>query len=291
MDLSRTLLLLLPCAFAYSQTSDLFDKAPPDVDEALRARVTIFYNAQISGKYHEALKVVAEDMLDDYMGASKDTYKSCAISKINYSEQYTKASVVTACKGEYRWHGSHMPVTIPVTSTWKIIDGQWFWYHIRETEVQTPWGISRVTPDNSGPNHPDQMPSIPPDPNSLARDILNKVQIDKDKLELKSSELSQGEIQVTNHMPGPVSISVDKLPLAGMNVKIDSPDIPAGGKTTIHFVYDPNDPSINCNACMAHVQLPAMTANVRVSPTARVFPVKITFAMDTRPAKPYSLPK
>jgi hypothetical protein len=173
-----------------------------------------------------------------------------------------------------------MPVTIPVTSTWKIIDGQWFWYHIHETEVQTPWGISRVTPDNSGP---EQMPAIPPDPASLAREILSKVTVDKDSIELKGSALSQAEVHVTNQMPGPVTISVDHLPLAGMNVKIDSPEIPARGKTTIHFIYDPNDPSINCNACMVHAQLPAMTANIHVSPTARVLAVKISFAAE--PAK------
>jgi hypothetical protein len=288
MTLSRSLLLVLPAVLAYSQTSELFDKAPPELDEALRARVTVFYNAQVSGKYHEALKVVEEDMLDDYMGASKDTYKSCEISKINYSEQFTKATVVTACKGEYRWHGSHMPVTIPTISTWRIVDGQWFWYHIHETEVQTPWGISRATPENSGT---EQMPSIPPDPGSLARDILSKVQIDKDKIELRGSVRSQGEIQVTNRMTGPVTITVDKLPLAGMSITIDSPQIPAGGKATVRFVYDPNDPSISCGSCMAHVQLPAMTANIRVSPTSRVLPVRITFAVESQTGKSYDLPK
>jgi hypothetical protein len=289
MNPSRSLLLFLSCALAYSQNSNLFDKAPPGVDETLRARVTIFYDAHVSGKFHEALKVVEEDMLDAYLGASNDTYKGCEIGKINYSEAYTKATVVTACKGEYRWHGSHMPVTIPLISTWRISDGQWFWYHIHETEVETPWGISRETPENS--TGPAQMPSIPPDPNALARRILSQVSIDTDKIELKGSELSQGEIHVTNQMTGVVTISVDKLPLAGMNVKIDNPEIPAGGKTTIHFIFDPNDPSINCNACMAHVQLPTLTANVRVAQTSRVFPVKITFALESQAGKSYALPK
>src|ERR1700693_4980386 len=108
------LVILISCAAAYAQTSDLFDKAPPDVDEALRARITIFYTAQVTGKYHDALKVVAEESLDDFMGLSKDTYKGCEISKISYSDNFTKATAVTACKGEYRWHGNHMPVTIPL---------------------------------------------------------------------------------------------------------------------------------------------------------------------------------
>lgn len=286
MNLSRSLLFLLPCTMLLAQSSDPLEKAPPESDEALRARVTIFYNATVSGKYHEALKVVAEDALDDYMGDSKGQFKSCEINKINYSDSFTKALVVTFCKGEYRWHGSHMPVTIPATSTWKMVDGQWFWYYIHQTEVQTPWGI--MGGDSSGSA---QMPSIPPDPAALARQILSKVSIDRNRVDLSQSTLSQDEVHVANQMPGPVTVSVDPLPLAGMSVKIDPAQVPAGGKATITFAYNPNDPSIACSECIAHAQLPPLTANVRVSPTAGVFPVKITFARDVRTGQPFELPK
>ncbi len=291
MNLSRSVFILLPCAVAFAQTSDLFDKAPPQVDEALRSRVSIFYNAHISGKYHEALKVVAEDALDDFMGVPKDTYKSCEINKITYSEEFGKATVVTACKGEYSFHGQRIPATMPLMSNWKVIDGQWFWYRIHQTERRTPFGVSGIS--QSALEHPDQAqtPVIPPDPTALAREILNKVSIDRDKVELKQSQLSQGEVHVMNQMPGTVTISVDHLPVAGMNFKIDSPEIKPGGKATITFTFDPNDPSINCNACMAHVQLPEVTANIHVSPTARVFPVKITFAAESQAGKAYDLPK
>ena len=274
----RLFVLLLPIALASAQVSDLFDKAPPQGDDALRARLNIFYAAHVSGKFREAFKVVADDAQDDFLAASKDQYGACAISKINYSENFTKATATTACKGEYRWHGSHMPVTIPLLSTWKVVDGQWYWYHIKATQVETPWGISRETPENSG--GPAKMPSIPADPQAAARDILSKVAIDKNLVELKGYETSKGEVHITNNMPGGVSITVDRLPYPGLTAKIDKPDLGQGGKATIVFAYDPNDPSILCGSCTSKAALPTLTANVRVMPIAQVYPVTLTFAVD-----------
>ena len=262
---------------AFAQNPDLFDKAPPEVDEALRSRVTAFYQAHIDGHYRDALKVVAEDAIDDFLGGSRDSYRACEVSKINYAENFTKATVTTACKGEYRWHGRNMPVTIPTLSTWKQVNGEWFWYHIKSDVTATPWGLSRSTPENS--SGPPQMPSIPPDPTSAAEKILRMVSIDKTELQLKGYEASKGEVRVTNNMPGSVTVSVDKMPFAGASVKIDHPQLESKGTATITFAYDPNDPSIRCNECTLKVALPTVVANVRVAPTSQVFPVKITFAV------------
>lgn len=287
MKTMHLFVLLLLVALASAQVSDVFDKAPPQVDDALRARVNLFYAAHVSGKFREAFKVVADDAQDDFLGASKDQYSACAISKINYSQNFAKATVTTACKGEYRWHGSRMPVTIPLLSTWKVVDGQWSWYHIKATEVETPWGISRETPENS--IGPAKMPSIPSDPDAAARDILSKVAIDKNLVELKGYETSKGEVHITNHMPGGVSITVDRMPYPGLTAKIDKPDLGQGGKATIVFAYEPNDPSIACVSCTSKAPLPTIMANVRVMPIAQVYQVQLTFAVDPEIQK--QLPK
>lgn len=269
--------LLLICNVGFAQNPDLFDKAPPEVDEALRSRVMVFYQAHVGGRYRDALKVVSEDAMDDFLGGSRDSYKSCEISKINYAENFMKATVTTACKGEYRWHGSNMPVTIPTLSTWKQVKGEWFWYHIKSDVTETPWGLSRSTPENS--TGPAKMPSIPADPKAAAENILRMVSIDTMEVRLKGYEASKGEVRITNNMPGFVTVSVDKMPFAGAFVKIDHPELESKGTATITFSYDPNDPSIKCNECTLKVALPTVIANVRVAPTAQVFPIKITFAV------------
>jgi hypothetical protein len=72
-------LVLLSCFAALGQdSSELFDKAPPPIDEALRARVDKFYGAFIAGKFKEAYLLVADDSQDKFFELSKDQYKGMA---------------------------------------------------------------------------------------------------------------------------------------------------------------------------------------------------------------------
>lgn len=265
---------------AQPQETDLFTKAPPDVDEALRARVEKFYNAHITGKYREAIPLVAEEAQDDFLAAGKSTYKACEISKINYTENFTKASVVTACKGEFRWRTERMPATMPLSSNWKLVDGQWYWYHVKRDVIETPFGISSVTPDVAGTQGP-QSPknnSLPADPVAAAREILSKVSIDKKDIELKGYETSRDEVHITNNMPGPIHVSVNSPGTTGLTIKLDKPDIPAGETGTILFSYSVEDAKAVCHDCFKPVK-PSITADIRVEPTAQTFAVKVDFAI------------
>ncbi len=70
--------LLMSGFAAFGQnSSDLFDKAPPAIDEALRARVNKFYELFIAGKFKDAYSLVADDSQDKFFELSKDQYKSC----------------------------------------------------------------------------------------------------------------------------------------------------------------------------------------------------------------------
>ena len=148
MKFLKFCLLPLWCLVAFSQDNRPAECAP-EVDQALRARVTQFYSANISGKWRDAFQVVADDMQNEYLAASKDTYDRCETVKITYSDNFTKATVRENCHGEYRWHNSHIPATIPLTSTWKVVDGQWFWYYLKPTELMTPWGLSTISSERS----------------------------------------------------------------------------------------------------------------------------------------------
>lgn len=264
---------------AHAQETDLFTKAPPEVDQALRARITTFYNAHITGKYREAIPIVAEDAQDDFLAAGKNTYKSCEISKISYSENFTKASVTTACKGEFRWRTESMPATMPLSSEWKLVDGQWFWYHVKRDLVETPFGLSRVTSGDSaqGPQQ-SRNTALPADPVAAAHQILNKVSIDKKEIELKGYETSQDEVHITNDLPGPIHVSVNSPGTTGLKIKLDKNDIPSGEKGTILFSYSVEDAKAICHDCFKPVK-PPIVADVRIEPTAQQFAVKVNFAI------------
>lgn len=58
----RVAFLLLFSVVTFAQQSDdLFEKAPPNVDEALRARITEFYQYFVDGKFRDADGLVADD--------------------------------------------------------------------------------------------------------------------------------------------------------------------------------------------------------------------------------------
>ena len=273
---SLVLTLVFPAVFmAQAQETDLFTKAPPDVDEALRARITLFYQAHIAGKFNDAYQVVADDSKDTFLASARQTYKSCEIAKINYSNDFTNANVVTACKGELTWRGKRMPATMPLPSTWKLVNGQWYWYSAKRDAVETPFGISRST---SSSDTASQMPPIPADPLAAAQDILRKVAIDKTEIQLKGYETSKDELHLANNMPGPIHLSVTFPASKGVTIKPEKTDIPAGEKVAIVFSYNLEEAAALCRDCLKLVR-PSMTANIQVEPTGQVFPVTITFAI------------
>jgi hypothetical protein len=270
-------LLPLWCFLAFSQ-----DNAPPEVDQALRARVTQFYSANISGKWRDAFQVVADDMQNEYLAASKDTYDHCDTIKITYSDNFSKATVRENCHGEYRWHNTHIPATIPLTSTWKVVDGQWFWYYLKPTEVMTPWGLSTIPPDDaktpgsSAVNA--KIETVLKDPATMAKEILGQIKVDKKEIRLLGYETSRDELHISNTMPGTISVQITCAPVPGFRIKQASPDVGPKESSAIVFEYDIEEAKKQCGDCYK-LPKPKLTATIRIDPTAQVFPIRITFAI------------
>src|SRR5260370_11938438 len=95
MNFARIGLLFLPLTLAFSQS--LFEKAPPAIDEALRARVRSFYQAYIEKKFRRAHEMVAEDRKRTFLSGGKPNISACAITKIHYPEDFSQASVLGGC--------------------------------------------------------------------------------------------------------------------------------------------------------------------------------------------------
>ena len=274
--------LLIAGALAFGQdSSDLFDKAPPPIDEALRARVAQFYQAEADGKFSEAYALVAEDARDAFLGSSRDKVKGCEIAKINYSDNFTKAVVVAGCKGEWLWHGQAIKTQFPVTTHWKVVDGKWFWYYMKPTEVPFPFsptGMLKV-PDQSAEQQPAAPPPpVIPDPMTAARSILSKVKVDKAAIMLKGYETSKDELHVVNEMPGEVTLRVDPIVFPGLKITPDKTRLKANEKATIVFEYRLDDASIECGDCAKRVKS-TMTAQLHIEPTGQLFPITITFGI------------
>lgn len=129
---------------------ELFKKAPPAVDEALRARVNEFYQYHVDKKFRKADALVAEESKDTFYAALKQEPLSFRINEIQYEENFSKARVMTLLKVErgIPYSAGLVRMDMPVQTYWKVIDGQWFFYLPERPCRPTPMGPCRAfTPE------------------------------------------------------------------------------------------------------------------------------------------------
>ncbi len=283
MRTSILCLALLAALPTFGQESaDLIDKAPPEVDQALRARVDKFYGAFVAGKFKEAYSLVADDSQDKFFELSKEQYKGCEIAKTRYTPDFKQAVVVTSCKGEFRWNGVVMPTAFPLTSNWEIVDGDWYWHYVKPTMVRSPFSPTGYVPVPQDGKSGDAS-VLPKDIAGTAKTILANVNVDKTEVHLHSYENSHDVIHVKNNMPGAVRLDLDKLDMPGLKITVGKTTLLAHEETTIAFEWRLDDPALLCVDC-AKKMSGNPTVRLHIVPTAQMFPLNVIFENRSTPA-------
>jgi hypothetical protein len=260
---SGPLLLLLQLAMAQSP-ADLFTKAPPEVDAALRSRIAKFYQAHVDGKPRHAEEVVAEDSKDYFYNIRKPQFLSFQISKIEYSKDFTEAKVITLVETYVVVLGfGNKPMKVPVTSLWKIENGQWCWYVTEDLINTTPFGRMGNPPGGGGSNAP--MPDTKNAPSVAA--ISQQVKADKLMAVLKAGESSSDQVTIHNGMPGTVTLELRGPTRPGLEIKVDRAEIPAGENAVVSFHFEPGQ---NVPTRPTHV-------DVAIQPLNTIIPLRVTF--------------
>src|SRR5260221_234676 len=110
----RSALFFFFAAGLFAQADDPFNRPPADVDQALRARIQEFYQFQVKGDFRRAEALVAEDTKDFYYSANKTKYLSTEISRIQYSDNFTRAKATILCEQYVMIPGfSDKPIKVP----------------------------------------------------------------------------------------------------------------------------------------------------------------------------------
>jgi len=221
----RFAFLALFTAVAFAQNpADLFNKPPAEVDEALRARIKEFYQDHVTQEYRKAEKqVVAEDSQDFFYSHNKPHYLSFEILSIKYLDDFTKARAVVLCEQFIAMEGFlDKPMKIPTPSTWKVVDGKWYWYVDKAELDKTAFGMFKAAPGTPG-----SLPAAIPTTPDFA---MNLVKADRQSVTLKPGQSEQ--VTITNGAAGYMSLAIQGA-VPGVEAKLDHNPLKAGEKAVL----------------------------------------------------------
>ena len=239
----RSCVVVLIAGLLQAQSTDLFSKAPPDVDSALRSRVNDFYGLHVQSKFRAAEKYVCEDSRDAYFDAAKRAVKSFEVIRVNYDPGYQSARVVTNLTGDFFTHQGAMTSVMPLTSFWKVVDGSWCYYIPPiPKEVETPFGISKKSDSTGAPQlGAAPMPNV--DPQQIQAQLRRQVKVSRTEMKLKGYEKSNDEIEIQNGTGGPIEIGIEAHEVRGLKRTLSATTVAAGRSATLRLDYEPPDPN------------------------------------------------
>jgi hypothetical protein len=215
------------------------------VDQALRARVDKFFQAHVDGKFRVADAVVAEDSKDYYFESQKPRYLSYKIDSIEYSDNFTRAKVKTICETKSAMPGfGRLTMEMPRITTWKVENGEWFWYHDPALVSRNAWAKPR---DPSKAPAPAAQPAAPaarqidvskgPSPQELKS--KSGVRPDKTSVVLGPDHPSD-EVVFTNSLPGYVTLTVRAPKGGAVKAAFDRRDVGPRETARLRLEYQPS---------------------------------------------------
>jgi hypothetical protein len=221
----RLSLLTLLAAVSFAQdASEVFNKPPARVDQALRERINEFYQYHVKQEFRKAEALVAADTKEYFYSHNKPGYLSCETGKIVYTDDFKRAKATILCSQYVMIPGfTNKPMKVPFGSTWKVVNGKWYWYVDQEALRATPFG--QMTPGPPGTSG--GLPASIPD---SADFVMTLVKADKDSVSLKPGESET--VTIRNGAPGIMDISVEgKIP--GVEAKLDHGNLKVGDRAVL----------------------------------------------------------
>ena len=244
------------------ETPNLFQSAAPEVNEALRKRVSDFYKLLEEGRFRQTDAYLAEDAKDVYYEQEKRRIRGHEIVRVNWADGFTKAVVVTVLQTDVVMRGSTIAVAAPISSRWRLEGNQWVMYFETTAGKPSPFGSLKAGPNQTNGLTSEELiknPSV----------IFNQITVEKDVVRLKSYEKSSDSILVSNGMPGGITVLfVPNLVKPGFRYRVEKQELGAGEKTKIVFEYDPG---IDLSAKTT------ITGQIRIEPFSKAYPIVVMF--------------
>jgi hypothetical protein len=224
--------LLFPAVVATAWAQQTSPEAA-EAEKALRARAEKFYQLEVARNFRAAWALVADDTQDYFFNGGRNDITGFTIDKIELLENNKYARMTIKAKAVMRAPGlTAIDVEVPIVSTWKLENGDWYWYVDQSGGVDTPFGKIATANDAAGGPKP-SLPGIP----SVAA-MKSQVSIDKQAVVL-SAEAPVQTVEISNHMPGPITVDIQSQGIDGLIVEVDNKQVASQKSGTVSFRAKP----------------------------------------------------
>ena len=241
--------LLAACPLVASDNP--FPKAPSEVEEALRSRVTEFYTYFQQRKYRKAEALIDEESRDYFYESSKKPILGFELSSMEFQDDFRQANVLVNVMIMLPMMGPK-PVPFPLTGTWRWVEDNWYMHmegNKPGTIKQGPFGPMRIDPDaalSAGAGPPQGLPSLSAE--AVRRSLQQMYRVEPTALRFPAgtAEPTTRSVQFIN--PGPARLSVTATEeihtLPGLRIEFDPRQLEPGEELPISFTYDPGEDRI-----------------------------------------------
>ena len=273
MRIPAWLLMGLLAVCPLTANDNPFPKAPAEVEEALRGRVTEFYTHFQQRKYRQAEGLVDEESRDYFYASSKKPILSFELVNMEFGEDFQTAKASVNVMVMLPMMGPE-PVPFPLTGDWRWIEDNWY-IHMEGakpgTIKQGPFGPMRINPEGAARAGAEQgLPTYSPEGIKQALKSMYRVEPETLRFAHEPSEPITQTVRFIN--PGPARLSViateEIHTLPGLQIEFDRRQIEPGEELPITFTYQAEEKPLEG----------AIDIIFSVLPLKQIFAVTIEFA-------------
>jgi hypothetical protein len=271
-----------------SSSSAIFNRATPDIEAALRARITGFFEAQQQGKWRQAEKFVAEESIDAYLERDKKRYSKFEIRAINWvGEGFKEATVNMIVPFDMTMLGVgeiEGGAPFPITHHWKLEENDWYWFVPKVdpcAPIESPMGkVFPVCKDGK------PVGNVQEDAQRALNKMIESNQVKPESLQgrvtASNSQVHLGKktpgeqtITINNAFDGPVTLELIGGDMVGLVVAFDGAtkeaprrlSLDAKKAATLRFKFQPTPSGIPDR----------LGIQVRVEPLSVSLPLDVLF--------------
>ena len=234
--LAACVALSISVCLASDKKETTFRSAPPEVMDAVKARVVQFYTYFKEGEFRQAEALVTEESKDLFYNAPKKPLLGFEVATIQFNEQFDEAKVLVNVDTMSPLMGS-TPFKLPVGGKWIWVNDNWF-LHMEERKRESPFGKME-----GGPGTPGQgltagaFSSQGIKPGALQ----NMYAVDTRQVRFPGGSDKPVERSVVLRNTGPAKLEIEKqgADLLGLIVDTGEGQVGPGEQREIRFTYDP----------------------------------------------------